>query len=89
MLLWFGGQALRADRPDHVPDGVFAATQIRDVRLALEVYHREHAHYPARLEDLAEDRWIEHSQLTVGGRLLHYRLDRAHDTYELDVPDLR
>jgi hypothetical protein len=54
------------------PD-VYAAAQMRDVRLALDLYRRERGAWPARLEDLVEDRWLADDQLRLpGGGRIHY-----------------
>ena len=88
-LMWIGAQALRGPVRHDQQVTIFAAAQLRDVRMVLQQYHRENGSYPARLEALVEDRWLEHSQLTVNGRSLHYRPDVAHDRFQLDAPDSR
>ncbi len=64
---------------------VYAAAQVRDVRLALDLYHREHGVYPARLDELQEARWIEPQSLEVPGHVLRYqpRADRLDYTLDL------
>ena len=84
-LMWLGAQAIRP----LAHDTVFAAAQLRDVRLALRLYHREHGQYPRQLEDLVEDRWVERSQLSAGGRALHYRPIPDTDGFTLDLPEER
>lgn len=64
---------------------VFAGAQVRDVRYALELYHRERGAYPARLEDLVEDRWIASDQVTLPGYVLVYRADRGGQSYRLEL----
>ena len=88
-MMWIGAHAIHPPASDPANDTVFAASQVRDVQLALQLFHRENGHYPARLEDLAEDRWIERAQLSVGGRPLHYRPEPGGDRFTLDLPDAR
>jgi hypothetical protein len=67
---------------------VFAAAQVRDLRLALDLYRREHGVYPARLEDLPEARSISAGQLRIPGHLLQYRSQRGGLDYRLELtPD--
>lgn len=87
VAMWISGQMLRGPVLDREPTTVFAAAQLRDVRMALQLYRREHGAYPKRLEDLVEDRWLEHSQLTVNGHDVHYRPELTRDQFTLDLPD--
>ncbi len=89
LLLGLGAHTLRSPARDHGPNPVFAAAQARDVHMALGLYRREHGQYPGRLEDLVEDRWLERSQLMVGGQPFHYRPELRADTYQLDLPESR
>ncbi|OGF15268.1 MAG: hypothetical protein A2W00_06680 [Candidatus Eisenbacteria bacterium RBG_16_71_46] len=69
-------------------EDVFAVTQVRDLRLALDLFHRERGSYPQRLEELVEDRWIAPRQRNIGGYLVRYRLDPDGDAYTLELtPD--
>ena len=77
-----------------LPDGrrpatvdVFAAAQMRDVRMALDLYHREHGVFPDRVEDLTEASWVSREQLSVPGHLLRYRSERGGQSYRLDLID--
>jgi hypothetical protein len=84
--LWLGAQGLQPPTAARGTDTVFTAARLRDVRLALELYHRENGHYPKRLDDLVDDRWIGREQLGTRDALLHYRPDVERDDYVLDVP---
>jgi len=88
-LMWIGAQAIRPPSRNLASDTVFTAAQVRDVQMTLQLFHREHGQYPARLEDLVEDRWLQRSQLSVGGRPLHYRPEPQADRFTLDLPDKR
>jgi hypothetical protein len=66
-------------------DDVFAAAQLRDVRFALELYHRETGAYPHHLEDLVDGRWLAPEQATVPGFLLTYEPRDNGQDYELDL----
>jgi len=73
-------------RPDRAD--VYAAAQVRDVRMALDLYRREHGVYPAHLEDLLEARWVAPGQLRIPGHVLRYRSERDGLDYRLDLtPD--
>jgi hypothetical protein len=63
---------------------VYAAAQARDVRYALDLYHRENGHYPGRLEDLVEDRWVAQDQLVPPGYLVAYRVEDGGEAYRLE-----
>lgn len=64
---------------------VFAAAQERDLRYALELFHRERGTYPPRLADLVEDRWIARDQVTLPGYVLAYRADATGQAYWLEL----
>jgi hypothetical protein len=64
---------------------VFAAAQVRDLHYALDLYHRERGAYPARLEDLVEDRWVSREQLALPGYILSYRADAGGQAYRLEM----
>lgn len=66
-------------------DDVFAAAQVRDLRYALDLYHREQGRYPERLEDLVEDRWVARDQVRMPGYLLVYHAERGGSDYRLDL----
>ena len=86
-LLRVGALVVRPRAP-HAQSDVFASAQVRDIRLALDLYHREHGVYPARLEELQEARWVEPEALDVPGHVLSYhpRSDRLDYSLEL-APD--
>lgn len=65
---------------------VFAAAQVRDLRMALDLYRREHGTYPATLQDLAAGDWLSADALRVGGREVGYRVRPDGQAYEL-APD--
>jgi hypothetical protein len=80
---WLAPSATRSTGPD-----VFAAAQVRDLRLALDLYRREHGVYPARLQDLPEAHSTPAGQLRIPGHLLHYRCQRGGLDYRLELtPD--
>ncbi len=66
-------------------EDVYAAAQVRDVRYALELYHRERGRYPDRLGDLVEDRWIGADQAHLPGYVLTYRTGHDAQDYQLDL----
>ena len=67
---------------------VFAAAHMRDLRYALDLYHRERGNYPKRLDDLVEDRWVGRDQLRMTGYLVQYRTIEDGQNYSLQLqPD--
>jgi hypothetical protein len=67
---------------------VFAEAQVRDVRMALDLYRREHGVFPPRIEDLLEARWVTSGQIHIPGHSLRYRCERDGLDYRLDLsPD--
>ncbi|HTK30586.1 MAG TPA: DUF4388 domain-containing protein [Candidatus Saccharimonadaceae bacterium] len=66
-------------------EDVFTATQVRDVRFALDLYHRENGSYPARLGDLVEDRWVSPEQVRPLGHAFTYRRARDGQGYQLEL----
>lgn len=56
---------------------VFVAAQLRDIRHALELFHRVEGHYPRRLQELVDGGWVPASQLRFPGMELSYK--RADD----------
>lgn len=70
------------------PGDVFAATQMRDLRFALELYRREHRRYPHRLNGMVEGRWIAPDQARIPGYAVHYRPDEDGQSYRLELKPL-
>ena len=67
---------------------VYAASDARDLRFAVELYARERGTLPRRLEDLVEDRWLSPAQLRVPGYVVQYRLVEGGQDFELELsPD--
>ena len=67
---------------------VYAASDARDLRFAVELYARERGSLPRRLEDLVEDRWLSEAQLHVPGYVVQYRLVDGGQDYVLELsPD--
>jgi hypothetical protein len=66
-------------------DDVFAAAQLRDLRIALDLYRRERSAYPPRLEELVKDAWIAPGQARMRGYVLYYRPLRGGDDYQLEL----
>ena len=64
---------------------IFAAAQARDLRMALDLYRREHGAYPHGLQELVADRWLAHDRIQVAGHELHYRSQRDGQDYQLDL----
>jgi Domain of unknown function (DUF4388) len=86
--LRYASARLPAGRPANPANDVFAAAQVRDVRYALDLYHRERGTYPGRLEDLVEDRWIASDQLVLPGYIVVYLADAGGQSYRLELnPD--
>lgn len=67
------------------PADVFAATTLRDLRFALELYRRDRGLYPERLAQLVDDRWIGADQARLAGYIIHYRPLRAGADYQLEL----
>ncbi len=83
-LLRVGAHVLAPPAPAGTPN-VFAAARLRDVRMALDLYHREHGAYPPRLEDLADARWLAPDRLRLRGYEILYRSHDAGAAYDLRV----
>jgi hypothetical protein len=67
---------------------VYATAHVRDLKYALELYARENGHYPARLEELVDDRWVAPDQARLDGYLVLYRPDAGGQRYHLALkPD--
>jgi uncharacterized protein DUF4388 len=71
--------------PPATPDDVFVAAQLRDVRFALELYHREHGAFPMRLEQLVDDRWLSPAQLRTPGGMFLYHPRADLEAYSLEL----
>jgi hypothetical protein len=77
-----------ARRP--VPQGdVFAAAAVRDLRFALDLYHRERGTYPHHVDDLIEGRWIGADRAHVPGYVVFYQVERDAQSYRLELQPLR
>jgi hypothetical protein len=88
VVLRVGAHALEPRAAGSSPDAAYAATQVRDLRLALDLYRHERGAYPTNLDELTEARWIEPSLLKVPGYVLQYHLVRGGTDYSLDLtPD--
>jgi hypothetical protein len=81
-LLRAGSYALAPPTVPAAPNA-FAAADVRDVRMALDLYHREHGVFPGHLEELADTRWLAKDQLRVPGYDLRYRCERDGLDYDL------
>jgi hypothetical protein len=83
--LRFGARfiAPAAARPE--VNDVFAVAQLRELRFALDLYHREHGNYPLRVEELVDGHWIAPDQARVPGFILSYRPDRGRQDYHLEL----
>ncbi len=68
---------------------IFAAAQVRDLRMALDLYRREHGAYPAGLQDLVADRWLTHDGLRVAGHGMRYVCRPDRQAYQLDRDSAR
>ena len=78
--------------PTHLPPpagDVFAATQMRDLRFALELYRREHQNYPRRIDNMVEGRWLAPEQARIQGYAIHYQAAADGQSYKLDLKPLR
>ena len=84
-LARFGAHTLLPSRSAARGPDVFAEAQLRDVRLALDLYHRENGVYPAHLQDLLEARWLSPEQIRIPGYVLQYHRDRAGQVFRLDL----
>lgn len=88
-LLFLGARVLPTGSSTVPAQDVYAAAQMRDVRYALDLYHRERGRYPEHLEDLVEDRWIAPDQAKLPGYSLAYRLESNGQSYWLDLQPTR
>ena len=81
----FGTRSLRPSvRPPDDRDA-FAATELRDLRYALELYRLEEGRYPEQLDELVAKGWLAPRQLKVGGTIPSYKLWSGED-YRLGNP---
>jgi hypothetical protein len=64
---------------------IFAAGQVRDLRMALDLYRREHSVYPTGLQELVSERWLARDRLQVPGLELRYFSQRDGQAYRLDL----
>jgi hypothetical protein len=64
---------------------IFAAAQVRDLRMALDLYRREHGRYPAALHALVAERWMTPDRLQVAGHELRYVSQRDRQSYRLEL----
>jgi len=64
---------------------IFAAGQVRDLRMALDLYRREHGAYPSALQELVAERWMTRDRLQVAGHELRYVGQRGGQTYRLEL----
>ena len=88
LVLRYGAHFLEPTSARSAPSDVFAASTLRDLRLALELYRRDRGAYPERVAQLVDDRWIAPDQARLPGFVLHYRLLRGGVDYQLElVPD--
>jgi len=84
-LLRFGaGKLHHLPAPSPILD-VYAQSQVRDLRYALELYQRENGHYPARLQDLVEDHWVGSDQTRLAGQSLLYKRTSGGQAYALEL----
>jgi hypothetical protein len=82
--LVFAGRALHHKAAAPGADA-YAATELRDIRSALELYRREHGGYPEQLGNLSASSWIAKHQLKVAGKTPQYRLERGGQSYRLEL----
>jgi uncharacterized protein DUF4388 len=87
-LARIGGRQLAAAPPPDPANDVFAAAQLRNLRIALELYRRENGAYPAAIEDMVHDHWITPDQASVQGYIMRYRPPLQGVAYRLELqPD--
>jgi hypothetical protein len=66
-------------------DDVYTATQMRDLRFALDLYKREHGIYPRQLTMLVDEQWLSAEQVALRGYRLSYRLLDQGAEYQLEL----
>jgi hypothetical protein len=87
-LARIGGRQLAAAPPPDPANDVFAAAQLRNLRIALELYRRENGAYPEAIEDMVHDHWITPDQASVQGYIMRYRPPLQGAAYRLELqPD--
>jgi len=64
---------------------IFAAAEVRDLRMVLDLYRQEHGTYPDALQRLVTDRWVSSDRLRITGHELRYRSLRAGQDYRLEL----
>jgi hypothetical protein len=67
------------------PRDVYADANLRDVRQALDLYARENGHYPVRLSELVQARWLASDQACFDGYSVHYVRDASGQRYDLGL----
>lgn len=72
-----------AARP--APTDIFAAAQVRDLRMALDLYRREHGTYPSALQELVTERWVARDRIQVAGHELRYVSQPDRQDYRLEL----
>ena len=85
LLIRFVAQAVHPGAAIASGPDPFSAAQVRDLRSALDLYRREHGEYPARLEDLVDDRWLTEAQVHPSGNALDYHRERSGVDYHLEI----
>ncbi len=70
--------------PPSRQDGV-VSSRVRDVRYALELYHRDRGVYPASLQQLVNEDWLPARTLRVPGFRLVYRGGGPGERYTLQL----
>ena len=88
-LLRLAGSAAPLHARPTAQHDVFAAAQVRDLRYALDLYHREQGSYPRKLQDLVEDRWVGADQVHIGGYEVEYRIGDGGQRYDLGLRPAR
>lgn len=83
--LRYGAERISMTAPPPPRHDVFAVAQLRDLRFALDLYHREHGAYPASLDPLVEARWISAEQERIPGYRVRYRPIGSGQDYNLDL----
>jgi hypothetical protein len=80
--------SLQAKTQSDLETDVYAAARVRDLKLAVDLFARERGEYPHRLVDLADDRWIEPSELVIPGYKVSYQVHEGGSAYDLTLtPD--
>lgn len=80
--------SMQAKAQTDLEDDVYAAARVRDLRLAVDLFARERGEFPHRLVDLADDRWIEPSELLIPGYVVSYQVQEGGAGYDLTLtPD--